>query len=571
MAQKFLVPVTIRELSSASSDGLAVSVTGDSNDRIKVDAGGKITWGSGSAAGDVTLYRSGADVLKTDDVFEAAAGIITLTTSGAPTASLSDGAIAVDTTNDDLYIRSGGAWVKKGGGGAVVSDTAPSSPLTGDLWFESDTGDVFVYYDSAWIDIGGTSVANIATSDTAPSSPANGDIWFETDTAKTFVWYDDGSSQQWVEIGAASSSATGSSGSIQFANGNGAFSSDGTNLFWDDTNNRLGVGTNSPAVALDVVGTTDTDYLTVGGNYVSPYTGRKNYIYNGAMQIFQRGGTVTTSSGYTLDGWRIEPVNTGYTAGINGSVTQVDDSGYAMSVRSSTTAPGFYMIEQRLEGKDVAHLAGKTVTFSFKVKRVSTTVTQGTIRVNHDDDLSGALRDETTIATVESDVTTISTSAYEQYSTSYTFPSTVTSTGYYRIGIYFHGMGGITTSSEMFRIKDVQLEEGNVQTPMKYKSYYDELRVCERYYQKGDLIPFTSGAGYYQAAGSTNFGQINTVSLRTEMRVLPSMSWSFTNVDNASLSTYYVSNKTVGLRVVAGSGSFPYFSYYASFTASAEI
>jgi hypothetical protein len=40
-------------------------------------------------------------------------------------------------------------------------------------------------------------------------------------------------------------SPSGVSGAIQFSNGS-AFASDAANLFWDDTNNRLGVGTNAP-------------------------------------------------------------------------------------------------------------------------------------------------------------------------------------------------------------------------------------------------------------------------------------------------------------------------------------
>jgi len=40
-------------------------------------------------------------------------------------------------------------------------------------------------------------------------------------------------------------SPSGVSGAIQFSNGS-AFASDASNLFWDDTNNRLGVGTNAP-------------------------------------------------------------------------------------------------------------------------------------------------------------------------------------------------------------------------------------------------------------------------------------------------------------------------------------
>lgn len=36
---------------------------------------------------------------------------------------------------------------------AQVSITAPSSPVEGDLWFDSSTSDLFIYYDSSWVGI----------------------------------------------------------------------------------------------------------------------------------------------------------------------------------------------------------------------------------------------------------------------------------------------------------------------------------------------------------------------------------------------------------------------------------
>lgn len=47
--------------------------------------------------------------------------------------------------------------------------------------------------------------------------------------------------------------AVSSTGAIQFNSGN-AFAGDTSNLFWDDANNRLGIGTTTPTVALHVVG-----------------------------------------------------------------------------------------------------------------------------------------------------------------------------------------------------------------------------------------------------------------------------------------------------------------------------
>ena len=106
----FLDKIKARKFNSAASSAVEVGVTAEEEPRLKVDAGGKLTFGSGSAAGDTTLYRSAADTLKTDDVFQALAGLVTLTTAGAPNTSIPNGALAVDTTNDALYFRSNSTW-----------------------------------------------------------------------------------------------------------------------------------------------------------------------------------------------------------------------------------------------------------------------------------------------------------------------------------------------------------------------------------------------------------------------------------------------------------------------------
>jgi hypothetical protein len=130
VAQKFTVPISVRQLSSAASDGISIAVDGDTDTRIKIEAGGRISWGTGSVASDTNLYRSAANSLKTDDVFEAASGVVTLTSSGAPTSSIADGAIAVDTDSDSFYFRSGGSWIDLVGSLTLgaLSDVSASSP-----------------------------------------------------------------------------------------------------------------------------------------------------------------------------------------------------------------------------------------------------------------------------------------------------------------------------------------------------------------------------------------------------------------------------------------------------------
>lgn len=146
------------EFSSPSDEAVSARVNGDSQPRIRIDAGGRITWSSGSASGDTNLYRDAADTLVTDDIFKATGGLVTLTTDGAPTEALPDGAVAIDTTNNVFYFRSDGTWnqVTAGGGASItISDTEPVGAEVGDLWFESDTGSTYVYYDSFWVEVGG--------------------------------------------------------------------------------------------------------------------------------------------------------------------------------------------------------------------------------------------------------------------------------------------------------------------------------------------------------------------------------------------------------------------------------
>jgi hypothetical protein len=58
-----------------------------------------------------------------------------------------------------------------------------------------------------------------------------------------------------------SASPSGVAGAIQFSDGS-AFASDAANLFWDDTNNRLGVGTNAPSATAHLKGSGSTSATT---------------------------------------------------------------------------------------------------------------------------------------------------------------------------------------------------------------------------------------------------------------------------------------------------------------------
>lgn len=98
----------------------------------------------------------------------------------------------------------------------TINITPPAEPIPGDLWWDPVTGRLYIYYEdsdsSQWVDAapngGGNSAggggtvggANVAVSDTAPASPVQGDLWFDTVSGNLFIYYDDGDSTQWVIV-----------------------------------------------------------------------------------------------------------------------------------------------------------------------------------------------------------------------------------------------------------------------------------------------------------------------------------------------------------------------------------
>jgi hypothetical protein len=82
-----------------------------------------------------------------------------------------------------------------------ISDNPPASPAVGQLWWESDTGKLYIRYDDGtstqWVLANPISMV-AAISDAPPASPAGGTLWWESDTGKLYIRYNDGSSTQWV-------------------------------------------------------------------------------------------------------------------------------------------------------------------------------------------------------------------------------------------------------------------------------------------------------------------------------------------------------------------------------------
>lgn len=103
------------------------------------------------------------------------ANVIKLKNSGtansAPT-SLEAGELAINYADGKIYYRNSSNAIVQfstaGGSGITVSQTPPASPSAGNLWYESDSGKTFIYYDSFWVELSASDGAPGATGATGP-------------------------------------------------------------------------------------------------------------------------------------------------------------------------------------------------------------------------------------------------------------------------------------------------------------------------------------------------------------------------------------------------------------------
>lgn len=141
-----------------------------------------------------------ADLNTNADKLDAAAGFTIVANAAARPASPWTGQVIYQVDVTSSFMWDGSAWQPAGGGGGSIeiSATAPASPSAGDLWWDSDNGNLYIYYDDGdsqqWVAANGPQVF------VGTSAPAGyqGQLWFDSTDGKTYIYYDDGTSSQWV-------------------------------------------------------------------------------------------------------------------------------------------------------------------------------------------------------------------------------------------------------------------------------------------------------------------------------------------------------------------------------------
>lgn len=121
--------------------------------------------------------------------------------------------------NTDQWVTVSTSSNAEGGGANVVSqETAPADPSAGDLWFNTNTAVLYIYYADnttlQWVTVTPSiasigSGASVTTSETVPSTPSDGDLWFNTGDGNLYVYYVEvGGSSQWVSTVATAADAS---------------------------------------------------------------------------------------------------------------------------------------------------------------------------------------------------------------------------------------------------------------------------------------------------------------------------------------------------------------------------
>ena len=138
-------------------------------------------------------------------------------TDGNVLTTITDGTINTTSSSLTLIGKSYSGWGENLNENLVKllenssGTSAPSTPMTGELWFDTNVGQLKVYNGTAFEPTGGAQ-----PSGTAISSPGVGDLWLNSTDDQVFVYTGDSRSHQindkWELLGPAFKATDGESG-----------------------------------------------------------------------------------------------------------------------------------------------------------------------------------------------------------------------------------------------------------------------------------------------------------------------------------------------------------------------
>ena len=272
----------------------------------------------------------------------------------------------------------------------------------------------------------------------------------------------------------------------------------------------------------------------------------RNLLYNGAMQVAQRGtstASITATGYYTADRWRMVLgslgtwTNSVESDGPSGSGLRKSSKVLVTTADAAPAASDLAIFAQPIEGQDLQRIAKGTasaqqLTLSFWVKSNVT----GTYVVELEDydnsrsvsgsySVSASATWERKTITFPADVTgafdndnaaSFSANFWLASGSNYTSGTLATSWGATTAANRAVGQTNLAAATNNYwQITGVQLEVGPAATPFEFKSFGQELRECQRYYQ-------TNLPAFGVTSSTTQFTTI--ISGPSEMRAGPGVS-----------------------------------------------
>jgi hypothetical protein len=261
----------------------------------------------------------------------------------------------------------------------------------------------------------------------------------------------------------------------------------------------------------------------------------RNLLYNGAMQVHQRGVSVsgiTTGGYYTADRWNMTNTSLGtWTQTIEndaptGSGLQKSLKVLCTAADAAPAASDLLQIQQRIEGQDLQRIAKGTsaaqqITLSFWVKsNVTGTYVADLLDVDNTRQTSisytisaSATWEKKTITFAADTTGAFDNDNGDSFRLSFwlgagsNFTSGTLSTTWQASTAANRAVGQTNLASatnNYWQITGVQLEVGPVATPFEFKSYGTELAECQRYYQVFDSDGGTDRAAFNGVAYANN-------------------------------------------------------------------
>lgn len=350
------------------------------------------------------------------------------------------------------------------------------------------------------------------------------------------------------------------------------YTSGGTVWTWDGakwvTGMAVGVGvapidspvfTGNPTAPNQPAGDKDTSIANtafVNAAVAPAFNGvGRNLIHNPLFNVAQRGtGPWSITNTYTADRWIQSltggTISTSIGAIIDANRVQIGDESprfhLVANVVGGAGASDETYISQRIE--DVRRLAGKTVTLSFWAVATSGTPKLGIPLIQ----IFGTGGSPSSPVLVAPQTVTLSTT-YTRYSLTYTVPSIAgktlgTNAGTDYLEVRF-GMscgasnnvnyGGIGQQSAVFVLWGVQLEIGNVATPLEKPDPRYDLANCQRMFCLVPVFSLFSASQPSQYLSATGTCPVT-------MRAVPTLTPAAIIAADQNLNTFTVDLPTVG-------------------------